>query len=177
MYESLRNKEAFTVSRLEKTKWVIAPDKSGYFLKRVCFFRCRLLLNSVHEDDSGTYTCKLSTAKGKTTNTATSETLIHVDFTPCIRFDPPLKMCVMAFAEELTSSANLRVAPSKEPLFTRKLDILEVIEGRTARFDCKVSGSPAPRVAWMHFGKNLGWALAGGDERLARRCGVRFVSR
>uniref|UniRef100_A0A3Q1J257 non-specific serine/threonine protein kinase n=1 Tax=Anabas testudineus TaxID=64144 RepID=A0A3Q1J257_ANATE len=82
--------------------------------------RCRLLLNSVHEDDSGAYTCKLSTAK-----------------------------------EELTSSANLRVTPSKEPLFTRKLDILEVIEGRAARFDCKVSGSPAPRVTWMHFGKNL----------------------
>ncbi|XP_059183623.1 striated muscle preferentially expressed protein kinase-like [Centropristis striata] len=78
--------------------------------------RCRLLLNSVHEDDSGTYTCKLSTAK-----------------------------------EEVTSSANLRVTPSVEPLFTRKLDILEVIEGRTARFDCKVSGSPAPRVTWMHF--------------------------
>ncbi|XP_075904711.1 striated muscle preferentially expressed protein kinase-like isoform X3 [Nelusetta ayraudi] len=78
--------------------------------------RCRLLLNSVHEDDSGTYTCKLSTAK-----------------------------------EELTSSANLRVTPSIEPLFTRKLDILEVIEGRTARFDCKVSGSPPPRVTWMHF--------------------------
>ncbi|XP_037618102.1 striated muscle preferentially expressed protein kinase isoform X2 [Sebastes umbrosus] len=78
--------------------------------------RCRLLLNSVHEDDSGTYTCKLSTAK-----------------------------------EELTSNANLKVAPSKEPLFTRQLDILEVIEGRTARFDCKVSGSPAPRVTWTHF--------------------------
>ncbi|XP_070711425.1 striated muscle preferentially expressed protein kinase [Pempheris klunzingeri] len=78
--------------------------------------RCRLLLNSVHEDDSGTYTCKLSTAK-----------------------------------EELTSSTNLRVTPSKEPLFTRKLDILEVIEGRTARFDCKVSGSPVPRVTWTHF--------------------------
>ncbi|KAM9766866.1 striated muscle preferentially expressed protein kinase isoform 2-T2 [Menidia menidia] len=78
--------------------------------------RCRLMLNSVHEDDSGVYTCKLSTAK-----------------------------------EELTSSANLKVTPSREPLFTRKLDILEVIEGRTARFDCKVSGSPAPRVTWMHF--------------------------
>ncbi|XP_072235422.1 striated muscle preferentially expressed protein kinase [Leuresthes tenuis] len=78
--------------------------------------RCRLMLNSVHEDDSGKYTCKLSTAK-----------------------------------EELTSTANLRVTPSREPLFTRKLDILEVIEGRTARFDCKVSGSPAPRVTWMHF--------------------------
>lgn len=61
----------------------------------------------------------------------------------------------MVFTEELTSSANLRVTPSKEPLFTRKLDILEVIEGRVARFDCKVSGSPTPRVTWMHFGKNL----------------------
>uniref|UniRef100_A0A1A8ETI8 non-specific serine/threonine protein kinase n=1 Tax=Nothobranchius korthausae TaxID=1143690 RepID=A0A1A8ETI8_9TELE len=78
--------------------------------------RCRLMLNSVHEDDSGMYTCKLSTAK-----------------------------------EELTSSANLRVTPSREPLFTRKLDVLEVTEGRTARFDCKVSGSPAPRVTWMHY--------------------------
>ena len=64
------------------------------------------------------------------------------------------KCCVLAFTEELTSSANLKVTPTKEPLFTRKLDILEVIEGRTARFDCKVSGSPAPRVTWMHFGKN-----------------------
>lgn len=59
----------------------------------------------------------------------------------------------MYSTEELTSSAKLRVTPSIEPLFTRKLDILEVIEGRAARFDCKVSGSPPPRVTWMHFGK------------------------
>lgn len=66
----------------------------------------------------------------------------------------------LVFSEEVTSSANLRVTPSLEPLFTRKLDILEVIEGRIARFDCKVSGSPAPRVTWMHFGKTqLGAAL------------------
>lgn len=65
------------------------------------------------------------------------------------------KGCNMVFTEELTSSANLRVTPSKEPLFTRKLDILEVTEGRAARFDCKVSGSPTPKVTWMHFGKNL----------------------
>lgn len=57
------------------------------------------------------------------------------------------------FTEELTSSAVLRVTPSREPLFTRKLDVVEVMEGRTARFDCKVSGSPAPRLTWMHFGK------------------------
>uniref|UniRef100_A0A8C4T2A9 Striated muscle enriched protein kinase b n=1 Tax=Erpetoichthys calabaricus TaxID=27687 RepID=A0A8C4T2A9_ERPCA len=82
--------------------------------------RCKLLLNSVHEDDSGSYTCKLSTAK-----------------------------------DELTSSGNLKVIPSIEPLFTRKLDILEVIEGRTARFDCKVSGTPPPQVTWSHFEQTL----------------------
>lgn len=78
--------------------------------------KCRLLLNSVHEDDGGTYTCKLSTAK-----------------------------------EEVTSCGKLRVLPSIEPLFTRKLDVLEVIEGRNARFDCKVSGTPSPKVIWTHF--------------------------
>ncbi|XP_028993071.1 striated muscle preferentially expressed protein kinase isoform X2 [Betta splendens] len=78
--------------------------------------KCRLLLNSVHEDDSGTYMCKLSTAK-----------------------------------EEVTSCGKLKVIPSREPLFTRKLDIVEVIEGRNARFDCKVSGTPSPTVTWSHF--------------------------
>ncbi|XP_072573136.1 striated muscle preferentially expressed protein kinase isoform X3 [Paramormyrops kingsleyae] len=81
---------------------------------------CRLLLNSVHEDDSGTYTCKLSTAK-----------------------------------VELTSSAYLKVIPSTEPMFTRKLDVLEVLEGRTARFDCKVSGTPSPNIIWKHFDLTL----------------------
>uniref|UniRef100_A0A3P8NNC0 non-specific serine/threonine protein kinase n=1 Tax=Astatotilapia calliptera TaxID=8154 RepID=A0A3P8NNC0_ASTCA len=78
--------------------------------------KCRLLLNSVHEDDSGTYMCKLSTAK-----------------------------------EEVTSCGKLKVIPSLEPLFTRNLDVLEVIEGRNARFDCKVSGTPPPKVTWSHF--------------------------
>ncbi|XP_068186263.1 striated muscle preferentially expressed protein kinase [Antennarius striatus] len=78
--------------------------------------KCRLLLNSVHEDDSGTYMCKLSTAK-----------------------------------EEVTSCGKLKVIPSSEPFFTRKLDVLEVIEGRNARFDCKVSGTPSPKVIWSHF--------------------------
>lgn len=38
-----------------------------YFISSglVLSLRCRLLLNSVHEDDSGAYTCKLSTAKGE----------------------------------------------------------------------------------------------------------------
>ncbi|KAM9123059.1 striated muscle preferentially expressed protein kinase [Pangshura tecta] len=80
--------------------------------------KCKLLLTSVHEDDSGIYTCKLSTAK-----------------------------------EELTCSARLTVRPSIQPLFTRKLEDLAVVKGRTARFDCKISGTPTPTVTWTHFGQ------------------------
>ncbi|NXF12194.1 SPEG kinase, partial [Smithornis capensis] len=79
--------------------------------------KCKLLLTSVHEDDSGIYTCKLSTAK-----------------------------------DELTCSARLMVQPSVQPLFTRKLEDVDVVEGRTARFDCMISGTPPPTVTWTHFG-------------------------
>ncbi|KAJ6665501.1 hypothetical protein lerEdw1_003342 [Lerista edwardsae] len=80
--------------------------------------KCKLLLTSVHEDDSGVYTCKLSTAK-----------------------------------DELTCSAKLTVSPSHQPLFTRKLEPVAVVEGRTARFDCKISGEPPPTVSWTRFGQ------------------------
>ncbi|XP_044159571.1 LOW QUALITY PROTEIN: striated muscle preferentially expressed protein kinase [Bufo gargarizans] len=80
--------------------------------------QCLLLLNSVHEDDSGVYTCKLSTAR-----------------------------------DELTCSAVLTVHPSLAPLFTRKMSDRDVIEGRTARMDCKISGTPPPAVTWTHDGR------------------------
>ncbi|NWU60813.1 SPEG kinase, partial [Pterocles burchelli] len=80
--------------------------------------KCKLLLTSVHEDDSGIYTCKLSTAK-----------------------------------DELTCSARLTVEPSVQPLFTRKLEDVDVVEGRTARFNCMISGTPHPAVTWTHFGQ------------------------
>ncbi|XP_010610268.1 striated muscle preferentially expressed protein kinase [Fukomys damarensis] len=82
--------------------------------------KCKLLLTSVHEDDSGVYTCKLSTAK-----------------------------------EELTCSARLTVRPSLAPLFTRLLEDVEVLEGRAARLDCKISGTPPPSVSWTHFGHQV----------------------
>ncbi|KAM9287011.1 striated muscle preferentially expressed protein kinase [Morus bassanus] len=82
--------------------------------------KCKLLLTSVHEDDSGIYTCKLSTAK-----------------------------------DELTCSARLTVQPSVQPLFTRKLEDVDVVEGRTARFDCMISGTPPPVVTWTHFGQTV----------------------
>ncbi|XP_076872177.1 LOW QUALITY PROTEIN: striated muscle preferentially expressed protein kinase [Brachyhypopomus gauderio] len=77
--------------------------------------RCCLQLRSVHEEDRGCYTCRISTAKA-----------------------------------EVFSSAQLTVTPSKEPLFTRKLEALEVMEGQSACFVCKVSGTPPPEVTWTH---------------------------
>lgn len=66
-----------------------------------------------------------------------------------------LKRYFFHFLEEVTSCGKLKVIPSLEPLFTRNLDVLEVIEGRNARFDCKVSGTPPPKVTWSHFGRNI----------------------
>uniref|UniRef100_A0A3Q3EP86 Ig-like domain-containing protein n=1 Tax=Labrus bergylta TaxID=56723 RepID=A0A3Q3EP86_9LABR len=64
--------------------------------------------------------------------------------------------------KEVTSCGKLKVLPSFEPLFTRKLDVLEVIEGRNARFDCK--GKPIPDILWF---KN--------DTLLSEGCHFTFV--
>lgn len=52
--------------------------------------------------------------------------------------------------DELTCSARLTVRPSLAPLFTRLLEDIEVLEGRAARFDCKISGTP-PRLLPGHI--------------------------
>lgn len=57
--------------------------------------------------------------------------------------------------DERTCSARLTVRPSRAPLFTRLLEDVEVPEGRAARFDCKISGTPPPSVTWTHFGTAL----------------------
>lgn len=63
--------------------------------------------------------------------------------------------CPLCFADELTCSAKLTVWPSRHPLFTRKLESVAVVEGRTARLDCKISGEPPPTIVWTHFGNCL----------------------
>lgn len=68
-------------------------------------------------------------------------------------------------SDELTCSARLTVRPSLAPLFTRLLEDMEVLEGRTARFDCKISGTPPPSVTWTHFGMALYPADVGGPPR------------
>lgn len=73
---------------------------------------------------------------------------------PCLSADPSLP-------DELTCSARLTVRPSLAPLFTRLLEDVEVLEGRAARFDCKISGSPPPSVTWTHFGMALHTADVG----------------
>lgn len=55
--------------------------------------------------------------------------------------------------------------PSLAPLFTRLLEDVEVLEGRAARFDCKISGTPPPSVTWTHFGMALHPADVGGPPK------------
>lgn len=74
---------------------------------------------------------------------------------PCPSADP-------SSPDELTCSARLTVRPSLAPLFTWLLEDVEVLEGRAARFDCKISGSPSPSVTWTQFGMALRPADVGG---------------
>uniref|UniRef100_A0A8C4KPS5 Ig-like domain-containing protein n=1 Tax=Dromaius novaehollandiae TaxID=8790 RepID=A0A8C4KPS5_DRONO len=58
----------------------------------------------------------------------------------------------------LTCSARLMVRPSVQPLFTRKLEDVDVVEGRTAHFDlleCQVAGLPYPSISWFHNGSRI----------------------
>ncbi|KAG9277905.1 striated muscle preferentially expressed protein kinase, partial [Astyanax mexicanus] len=58
----------------------------------------------------------------------------------------------ICFCSETTSSCNLLLGCQAPWCHGNvcTLDLLEVLEGRSARFDCKVSGSPPPRVTWTH---------------------------
>uniref|UniRef100_A0A672IC59 Ig-like domain-containing protein n=1 Tax=Salarias fasciatus TaxID=181472 RepID=A0A672IC59_SALFA len=101
--------------------------------------------------------CKLSTAKGlsdgqtKATFSSENRTFLCRGLRLFFHLCFYLWNTLLCFSEEVTSCGKLKVVPSFEPLFTRKLDVLEVIEGRNARFDCKVSGTPPPKVIWSHF--------------------------
>ncbi|XP_074047393.1 striated muscle preferentially expressed protein kinase isoform X2 [Macrotis lagotis] len=90
---------------------------------------CRLRILAAERGDAGFYTCKAVNEYG----TRQCEARLEV-------------------RDELTCSARLTVQPSLAPLFTRMLEDVEVLEGRGARFDCKISGLPSPTVTWTHFG-------------------------
>ncbi|KAK7893232.1 hypothetical protein WMY93_022384 [Mugilogobius chulae] len=103
-----------------------------------------LRITATQQSDAGVYVCKIINAHGSSRLSVKSKSTM-----------PLLLNSVHEDDKELTSSASLTVSPSREPLFTRRLDVLEVMEGRTARFSCKVSGTPPPTVKWMHFESEL----------------------
>uniref|UniRef100_A0A8B9PGC0 Ig-like domain-containing protein n=1 Tax=Apteryx owenii TaxID=8824 RepID=A0A8B9PGC0_APTOW len=67
-----------------------------------------------------------------------------------------LCLCIRtASASRLTCSARLTVRPSVQPLFTRKLEDVDVVEGRTAVLECQVAGLPYPSISWFHNGSRI----------------------
>ena len=110
----------------------------GWALRRLQFLS-ELLLPTQHEGGTGRLGCP------------------GLHSLPCPSADP-------SSPDELTCSARLTVRPSLAPLFTRLLEDVEVLEGRAARFDCKISGSPPPSITWTHFGMALHPTDVGGRE-------------
>ncbi|XP_075914429.1 striated muscle preferentially expressed protein kinase-like isoform X2 [Petromyzon marinus] len=100
--------------------------------------KARLVFPAAHEEDSGFYTCRLSTAK-----------------------------------EEQTCSIRLVVRPSLLPIFTRKPESLDVADGRPARLDCRVSGTPAPTVTWFRDGRPV---QSGERRRVSSEKGLHCLS-
>ncbi|CAM9543620.1 unnamed protein product [Lampetra fluviatilis] len=100
--------------------------------------KARLVFPAAHEEDSGFYTCRLSTAK-----------------------------------EEQTCSIRLVVRPSLLPIFTRKPESLDVADGRPARLDCRVSGTPAPAVTWFRDGRPV---QSGERRRVSSEKGLHCLS-
>uniref|UniRef100_A0A663MZH9 Ig-like domain-containing protein n=1 Tax=Athene cunicularia TaxID=194338 RepID=A0A663MZH9_ATHCN len=55
----------------------------------------------------------------------------------------------------LPADARLTVQPSVQPLFTRKLEDVDIVEGRTAVLECQVAGLPYPSITWFHNGSRI----------------------
>ncbi|GFS00818.1 titin [Elysia marginata] len=58
-------------------------------------------------------------------------------------------------AGQVACNARLKIVPGKKPTFVRKMSDALVPEHGTAKFDCKVTGTPAPQVTWSINDKEL----------------------
>ncbi|XP_077997324.1 muscle M-line assembly protein unc-89-like [Glandiceps talaboti] len=79
-------------------------------------------------NDAGTYTCTLKSSAGEVTAKAT----------------------LTVFEKEPSIPEGY-----EPPKFTKKITECEVIEGSAARFECKITGTPAPEVTWYKDKKEL----------------------
>lgn len=115
----------------------------------------------IYPEDSGEYLCRATNLYGMDETRATIKTTGK----PGIIYDSQLPKGMKSIQKirEMEALWNLNIPevvdesqkPKKEPAFVSKPESIEVEEGEWARFCCRVTGHPKPRVMWLVNGHTV----------------------
>jgi len=112
----------------------------------------------VYKQDTGEYTCRATnnfgTAETKATLVCTGKSGINYES------QLPAGMTTIAQIQDLENRAEREIndepeIPRMKPVFMTKPEAVTVTEGAQARFCCRVSGHPKPRVMWLINGQTV----------------------
>uniref|UniRef100_A0A182TG18 Ig-like domain-containing protein n=1 Tax=Anopheles melas TaxID=34690 RepID=A0A182TG18_9DIPT len=115
----------------------------------------------IYPEDSGEYLCRATNLYGMDETRA----IIKTTGKPGIVYDSQLPKGMKSIQKirEMEALWNLNIPevidetqkPKKEPAFVSRPDSIEVEEGEWARFCCRVTGHPKPRVMWLINGHTV----------------------
>nr|XP_029725955.1 titin-like isoform X8 [Aedes albopictus] len=115
----------------------------------------------IYPEDSGEYLCRATNLYGMDETRA----IIKTTGKPGIIYDSQLPKGMKSIQKirEMEALWNLNIPevidesqkPKKEPAFVSKPESIEVEEGEWARFCCRVTGHPKPRVMWLINGHTV----------------------
>ncbi|XP_055645258.1 titin-like, partial [Toxorhynchites rutilus septentrionalis] len=115
----------------------------------------------IYPEDSGEYLCRATNLYGMDETRA----IIKTTGKPGIIYDSQLPKGMKSIQKirEMEALWNLNIPevidetqkPKKEPTFVSRPESIEVEEGEWARFCCRVTGHPRPRVMWLINGHTV----------------------
>uniref|UniRef100_A0A182WJ15 Ig-like domain-containing protein n=1 Tax=Anopheles minimus TaxID=112268 RepID=A0A182WJ15_9DIPT len=115
----------------------------------------------IYPEDSGEYLCRATNLYGMDETRA----IIKTTGKPGIVYDSQLPKGMKSIQKirEMEALWNLNIPevidetqkPKKEPAFVSRPESIEVEEGEWARFCCRVTGHPKPRVMWLINGHTV----------------------